>query len=107
MSFTARVYAEELYNYSHGIPLWTPHSPDGEVCIGDVGYIDDEGCFCRLFNVTVDQDHPRNKFGVPDDFQVLTLPGHLLKIKRGQFSPGSVLTSTGASIQEGGVSISA
>ena len=107
MSLTARIYAEELYSSSHGTPLWTPQSPDGEVCIGDVGYLDDEGCFCRLFNVTVNRDHPRNKLGVPDDFQVLTLRNHLLKVQRGYLLAGSVLTSGGVSTKEGSLSTSA
>ena len=107
MSLTARIYAEELYSSSHGIPLWSPHSSDGEVCIGDVGYVDDEGSFCRLFNVTVDRDHPRNKLGVPDDFQVLTFGDHLLKVKRSHLLPGSVLTSGGVSTKEGSLSVSA
>ena len=101
MSLTARIYAEELYSSSHGMPLWIPHSPDGEVCIGDVGYVDDEGSFCRLFNVTVDCDHPRNKFGDPDDFEVLTFRSHLLKLQRGYLPSGSVLTSSGVSTKEG------
>ena len=33
----------------------------------------DIGRFIRLFNVTVDRDHPLNAEGVPDDFEMMDL----------------------------------
>lgn len=49
-SLAALVYAEQLRDLRCGEPLWQPEPPnDGEVEIGDVGYIND-GRFTRLFN---------------------------------------------------------
>lgn len=104
----ARVYSEELYDYKHGIPLWTPNSSDGEIFIGDVGYIRDNGSFRRMFNVTVGPGHPCNRHGVPDpdNFIPLKYPLHLLEITPDHFEAGKVLASTGVSIKEGTVSLS-
>lgn len=65
------VYATALAHYNFGRPLWHPE-PDptyGEVCLGDVGYID-HGQFCFLFNAVYPQRH-RDK--VPPDFTHLRL----------------------------------
>lgn len=49
-SLASIVYAEQLRYLRCGEPLWQPEPPkDGEVAIGDVGYIND-GRFSRLFN---------------------------------------------------------
>ena len=98
---SATVYINELCRYGHGIPLWTPEPSDGgdEVRIGDVGDIDDDGQFHRLFNVTVEAEHPINGGEVPRDFQPLNLPTPLISIKPNQFAPGPI-TSKGVRTNE-------
>ena len=54
-----RIYATEMSTYvDGGYPLWSPEvtAKEGEVQIGDVGYIDD-GVFKRLFNIIRDDAH--------------------------------------------------
>lgn len=63
----ADVYAEQLSPSGYGYPLWFPEPHDGEILLGDVGYIHD-GSFVRLFNVTLPDTHPANRNGVPDGF---------------------------------------
>lgn len=60
-------YANELKSHGYGHPLWYPEpSEDGEIQIGDVGYIE-KGHFKRCFNVMVDVRDPCNRLGVPED----------------------------------------
>jgi hypothetical protein len=58
-----------------GHALWGP-SPGGlydAVEVGDVGFIR-KGCFHRLFNVLLPEDHPSHQnFGVPESHQPLRL----------------------------------
>ena len=64
----AAVYAEELSHVGHGIPMWHPEPlSNGQVELGDVGILNGNG-FHRLFNVLVDDHHPWNWHGAPDDF---------------------------------------
>ncbi len=64
MGEAARIYAEELAKFKFGHALWWPEptkDPNGcdhDIEIGDVGYIDGDGAFHVLFNVTHDTDHP-------------------------------------------------
>ena len=54
------------------MPLWRPEPEnDQEIRVGDVGWVDEDGQFHRLFNVTVGADHPYNADGVPQDFEPL------------------------------------
>ena len=77
MGEAARVYAEELSSLSLGVPLWFPEPTEaGEIQIGDVGFLED-GCFHRLFNITVPEEHPWNRLGVPDGFRPINIPPHL------------------------------
>ena len=65
-------YAEQLFPQGHGYPLWMP-DPDpsaGEVRIGDVGWIDQGGCF-QLFNSTRNPDDRQVQGSVPSDFERL------------------------------------
>ena len=69
----ALTYAKALRNLGYGEPQWQPepHDEDGEVLLGDVGFVED-GRFCRLFNVTRSADDPiHEKSGVPTGFKVL------------------------------------
>ena len=96
MILAAEVYAQQLWRFGHGAPLWSPEPAglDPEVRVGDVGYIDDDGQFHRLFNATVDADHPINAGGVPQDFEPLGLPPELITIKPDQLEAGPI-TSDG------------
>ncbi|CCL98820.1 uncharacterized protein FIBRA_00825 [Fibroporia radiculosa] len=65
------VYAEELFKRGQGYPLWCPElgRNNNEIMIGDVGIVD-KGSFRPLFNATLEKDHPINRKGVPQDFQI-------------------------------------
>lgn len=44
------IYARQLFKLGRGYPLWEPEpSSNGEINIGDVGYVH-QGCFYRIFN---------------------------------------------------------
>ena len=81
------ILAASLEHYGHGRAMWSPEPIDGEVRIGDVGHIDEDGAFHRLFNVTVDRDHPLNQGGVPDGFKPLRFNTRLLSIRPDLFPP--------------------
>jgi hypothetical protein len=55
------VYTQQLSKLKHGLPLWEPEPAwqDGEVKIGDVGYIR-RGRFARLFNAVAPLGDPSN-----------------------------------------------
>ncbi|KAI1790665.1 WD40 repeat-like protein [Ganoderma leucocontextum] len=63
------IYAKQLFTMRHGYPLWHPEIERDrglEVKVGDVGYLH-EGAFIRIFNATLEADHPdHDMFGVPD-----------------------------------------
>ena len=109
MGIAADVYAQELSSYNHGLPLWSPEPADAyEVRVGDVGYIDEDGQFHRLFNVTVDDSHPYNldpETGepcVPTDFHPLQFNSRLFSIKPKQFPPGPLPSRSVKSHEIGG-----
>lgn len=93
MSLAARVYAEELYRLGYGHPLWSPEPTNGldrcvrEIHLGDVGFIDEDGGFKRLFNVTVDATHELNAGGVPEGFEPVKLNESLITIRDRPFDP--------------------
>lgn len=66
------IYAKHLSTLKKGYPLWLPepNDNDGEILIGDVGWIE-QGSFNRLFNALRDRDDPVNIRGVPVDFEPL------------------------------------
>lgn len=95
MGRAAKIFAEQLGIFHYGHPLWYPEPTSGldgkehEVHIGDVGYIDEDGAFCRLFNITFDADHPLNRGGVPGGFAPLSFDhNRLIKIKKNFLNPG-------------------
>ena len=66
-TFTA--YSSQLYvtDLHCGI-----HTFYNQVSIGDVGYVNSEGFFYRMFNVTLPSDHPsNNKIGQADPYEPL------------------------------------
>lgn len=69
MGLASTTYAEQLDFFRHGHALWFP---EYEANIGDVGYIDEDGAFRRLFNVTFDAAHRLNRRGVPEGFVPLS-----------------------------------
>lgn len=93
MSLAAQVYAEELYRHGFGHPLWSPEPIKGldgcirEIHLGDVGYIDEDGGFRRLFNVTVDATHDLNAGGVPEGFEPVKLNQRLITVRDKPFDP--------------------
>ncbi len=100
MGIAADVFAEQLAHYGHGRPMWSPEPTEGpdykmrEVRIGDVGHIDEDGAFHRLFNVTVDEDHPYNSGGVPDNFVPLKFNKRLLAVKPRLLDPGAYCSNS-------------
>ncbi|KZS96368.1 hypothetical protein SISNIDRAFT_482943 [Sistotremastrum niveocremeum HHB9708] len=68
----AQIFAQHLLYHGHGFPSWTP-SPNTYVLVpGDLGYIDGDGRFIRLFNVMLSKDAPENQrdaHSPPDGFQ--------------------------------------
>ena len=97
MGEAARVYAEQLQRYRHGHPLWWPEHTQGpngrkrEIDIGDVGYIDSDGAFHPLFNVTYPADDERNAGSLPaDDFVPLRYSTSAIEIKENFLAPGPV-----------------
>jgi len=69
-SSTDYVYARQIFRCGEGYPLWLPEpNQDGEVMIGDVGYLH-RGAFYRMFNATLDKEDPVNdRLGVPEHFE--------------------------------------
>lgn len=74
ISLAANIYAELLALRKHGHPMWFPEPSEGldgrirEIQLGDVCYLNEQGGFRRLFNITVDAQHELNKGGVPEGF---------------------------------------
>ena len=57
--------AHSLSNIKLGYPLWQPEPhTSGEVQIGDIGYIDGDGAFVRLFNVRTGDPQYSSKYEV-------------------------------------------
>lgn len=85
MGKASDTYVQQLEHHGYGIPLWYPMPPlDGEgvqpaeACMGDVGFVDDDGVFHRFFNAMVDADHSLNQGEVPDGFRPLCLNKRLI-----------------------------
>ena len=83
------IYAEELSNLRHGIPLWSPQ-PDhqsGNFKLGDVGAIVN-GNFIKLFNAVEGRGHASQDDPFPDDFEPLVFPPRLTKKDEQYLSAG-------------------
>ena len=101
MGEAARGYAEQLQRYGHGHALWWPQhtqGPDGlkrEIDIGDVGYIDRDGAFHPLFNVTYSADDERNAGCVPtDNFAPLAYSPNAVEMKESFLPAGPMHSSS-------------
>ncbi|KAI0092298.1 hypothetical protein BDY19DRAFT_591513 [Irpex rosettiformis] len=101
MGEAARVYAEQLNRFSYGHALWWPEhtkGPNGrkrEIDIGDVGYVDKDGAFHPLFNVTYAADDERNANRVPaGNFVVLDYHAGSVETKESFLPPGPLHSSS-------------
>lgn len=65
-----------------------------EVQIGDVGYIDEDGAFRRLFNITVDADHFLNAGGVPQGFAPLKFSENLITVRPRALDAGAYCSNS-------------
>lgn len=74
-SLARQIYAKQLYTLQLGLPQW---HPEVEVKLGDVGFFlgGIGGEFFRLHNVFNDAENQSR--GVPDGYEPLALPPHLL-----------------------------
>ncbi|KAJ7149140.1 hypothetical protein C8R46DRAFT_532191, partial [Mycena filopes] len=103
-----QIYAFQLGQLNLGYPLWCPEPRRYEkVKPGDVGYLKD-GSFHRLFNATLDADHPEQNLGVPPLFRPLELPedpsSEHNKINYGPykyFDPGTLRSSSVSQVRFG------
>ncbi|GJE85152.1 WD40 repeat domain-containing protein [Phanerochaete sordida] len=99
------IYAQALTTtLSHGYPLWWPEPLEtGEIQIGDVGYIDENGVFVRLFNTVDPQPIPNRHV----QFEPVPLPAmrsspaehHNAMVPARYSSRGVEETSVKASVQ--------
>ncbi|KAF8119231.1 hypothetical protein EV363DRAFT_1201085 [Boletus edulis] len=98
------VYAKYLPK-NRGYPLWSPepsstlpssYRQDG-LKIGDVGYVNWDGLFNVLFNITLDPNHAlHHRLGVPLNFEPIQLNiDYDVDIKLNADPPGCVITSPG------------
>ena len=65
------VYRDELQPLGFGLPVYEPNPPGHDrVRIGDIGFINENGSFERIFNIFHDKDDPINsrQFGAPEGF---------------------------------------
>ena len=67
------IYAQQLSELKHGLPLWDHAWQDGEVRIGDVGHVREDD-LCRLFSAVVPLGHGSSRLlGVPNGHNRLML----------------------------------
>jgi hypothetical protein len=105
MGEPATIYAESLARYKHGYPLWWPEPTKHlggkvrEVEIGDVGYVDEDGAFNTIFNVTYEANHERNDGVTPPSFKPLAFDRNSVAVKE-QFYTRGPLFSTSVRSQE-------
>lgn len=97
MGVAAKILAEQLQHYGDGDALWNPSPPDGEeLSIGDVGFIDQEGTFNRLFNAMEEPDSELNKGhdSLPGGFKPLKANKKLMLRTMKNHRPPGPLTSS-------------
>jgi len=95
-------YCRSLISKGRGIPQagFPPSEPPEAhfsqgLCIGDVGYIDEDGAFQYQFNIFYPQGHPIHSGGVPRTFVPAEPPLSEWKIQVTNVKPGTIITSEG------------
>jgi hypothetical protein len=86
----SNIYREQLSSQYHGLALWDPKPVENlhsHISIGDVGYLQENGAFLRLFNVTLPWDDPSNRLlEVPEEYKLLEL-GHFINVQSNDIRP--------------------
>jgi hypothetical protein len=89
------IYREQLASLYHGHALWEP-APGGlydRVHVADVGVVL-QGHFTRMFNALLPADHPLQAYGVPFDFEPLSMGPfqniRVLNLPHGDYCSNSV-----------------
>ncbi|KAH8796794.1 hypothetical protein DL96DRAFT_1721824 [Flagelloscypha sp. PMI_526] len=76
-----RTYTKELYTLDFGLPLWDPEPVRKVVEVGDLGFVNKNGSFETLFNITVcAEDQPG--YDLPPDFRPFKVPKQTVNIKK-------------------------
>lgn len=89
------VYARQLFRLGFGYPLWDPEPPRGEVFVGDIGFVGNDGSFHRVFNATLQETDPNNRFGVPAGYNPFSLTSEFQNDNRpGALAPGALCSKT-------------
>ena len=94
MTRAARIYRDGLYSREYGLPMWMPEPNPSEVLVGDVGYVEDDGSWIRLFNVLEPIDGKNNRGDVPDGFQPLDYNTDMRRRKDGIINPTVMCSSS-------------
>lgn len=100
MGGAAKVYAEELHRLQYGHPLWWPEHTKGPggrergIEIGDVGYIDTDGAFHPLFNITHETEHELNAGKTPPGFTPFVCEDGSIETKTPYFQVGPLSSSS-------------
>lgn len=106
MALAPRIYAEELESLGNGRGIWFPEYPKTGLEIGDVGYIDDDGCFKRIYNVTESNAgvDPKDEDAIPapSDFKPLKIRSVLKDAKQHYFNPGVITSKSVKKMTVGG-----
>lgn len=107
----SEVYIRQLLPKKHGFPLYVPEPADDlpaeyrdkGTSIGDVGIMRPNGSFDFVFNICAAADDSVNCYGVPDEFEQLTMrPGDVSHLNN-MFPQGSDVSS--ASVKKQSLSV--
>jgi hypothetical protein len=98
----SNVYRVQLSSLHRGYALWNPNPVKktyNRVSIGDVGYVNNTGTFHRMFNVTLEWDHPSNKkLGEPEPYERLDC-GPFVNTEENAFDSGDYYTPSVSSLR--------
>ncbi|PCH41801.1 hypothetical protein WOLCODRAFT_17343 [Wolfiporia cocos MD-104 SS10] len=99
----ARTYERQLSTLgSYGIPLWSP----GELSVGDVGYIAEDGALFPFSNVLRPEHDPMTNDGVPEGFTPFALNDDTERTQKDYITEHTILSrsveqSSGISLAPG------
>ncbi|KAH8799210.1 hypothetical protein DL96DRAFT_1824361 [Flagelloscypha sp. PMI_526] len=71
------IYANGLYPKGYGLPVWNPQPFEKVIDVGDLGFINHNGGFETLFNITVPATQ-QNYYSLPPEFKPFAAP-HIKK----------------------------